>query len=346
MLSMKESQGVDMDDRVSYEVLHKMQETLAHLINRSNRYHILSRTIKDESVLLSSSSSLSSLSSSSYSSVSSHTISQVSALLGIDVNEVSKSDEDIDIEYKRSLDELEKLKEEEKNLLKDEQEIIDQGLILNELEKGYLANLNQQQEESHQIQEEQESHLEHIKAYNARLEILKKTNIFDDAFFIWHNGEFGTINNLRLGYLPEIPVEWSEINSAWGLVALLLSSLSRHVGYTFREYRIIPMGMFTQIALAGNENAKKYPLHFNGGYFKNSYNTAMTYFLCCLKEFSDMAEATDRTFFLPYKIRQKGEYIGDLSIKYGSDHAKWTKSLKYMLTDLRWLIAFTQKQNM
>lgn len=40
----------------------------------------------------------------------------------------------------------------------------------------------------------------------AHLELLKRTNVLNDAFPIGHDGEFGTINNFRLGRLPKIPV--------------------------------------------------------------------------------------------------------------------------------------------
>ena len=45
-----------------------------------------------------------------------------------------------------------------------------------------------------------------IEVSQAHLELLKRTNVLNDAFFIWHDGEFGTINNFRLGRLPKIPV--------------------------------------------------------------------------------------------------------------------------------------------
>lgn len=49
-----------------------------------------------------------------------------------------------------------------------------------------------------------------------QLEKLKKTNVFNVTFHIWHAGHFGTINTFRLGRLPSAPVDWSEINAAWG----------------------------------------------------------------------------------------------------------------------------------
>lgn len=57
----------------------------------------------------------------------------------------------------------------------------------------------------------------------ARLERLSKINVLNSAFHIWQQGCFGTINGFRLGQLPHSQVEWSEINAAWGQVALLLN---------------------------------------------------------------------------------------------------------------------------
>ena len=45
-----------------------------------------------------------------------------------------------------------------------------------------------------------------IEVSQAHLELLKRTNVLNDAFPIWHDGEFGTINNFQLGRLPKIPV--------------------------------------------------------------------------------------------------------------------------------------------
>lgn len=40
----------------------------------------------------------------------------------------------------------------------------------------------------------------------ATLERLEKTNVYNDAFCIGHDGVFGTINGLRLGRVPGVPV--------------------------------------------------------------------------------------------------------------------------------------------
>ena len=40
----------------------------------------------------------------------------------------------------------------------------------------------------------------------ATLDKLERTNVYNDAFCIGHDGVFGTINGLRLGRVPGVPV--------------------------------------------------------------------------------------------------------------------------------------------
>jgi beclin 1 len=63
-------------------------------------------------------------------------------------------------------------------------------------------------------------------------------------------------------------------------------------------------------------------------------------FLGCIKELGDYAVKKDSRFELPYKINK--DQIGeDGNIKMqGTSNQVWTKALKYMLVDLKWLIAF------
>ncbi|KAI5288008.1 autophagy protein 6, partial [Ascosphaera aggregata] len=75
-----------------------------------------------------------------------------------------------------------------------------------------------------------------------QLERLQRTNVYSDAFSIGHDGPFATINGLRLGRLASQPVEWAEINAAWGQALLLLTTLAERSGYKFKGYRLRPMG--------------------------------------------------------------------------------------------------------
>lgn len=102
-----------------------------------------------------------------------------------------------------------------------------------------------------QLSEEKSSRAALLAAYNhdiAHLETLSRTNVFNDTFCIGHDGLFGTINGLRLGRLaPPNTVDWMEINAAWGQAALLLVTVARKLHFTFKGFRIKPMGSATKI---------------------------------------------------------------------------------------------------
>lgn len=80
-----------------------------------------------------------------------------------------------------------------------------------------------------------------------QLERLQRTNVYNDAFCIGHDGFFGTINGLRLGRLANPSVDWTEINAAWGQTCLLLATIAEKLGFEFRGYRLKPMGSSSKI---------------------------------------------------------------------------------------------------
>ncbi|KAL1954704.1 hypothetical protein VTO42DRAFT_808 [Malbranchea cinnamomea] len=80
-----------------------------------------------------------------------------------------------------------------------------------------------------------------------QLERLQRTNVYNDTFCISHDGYFGTINGLRLGRLSNQPVEWAEINAAWGQTLLLLATVAEKLGFQFEGYKLRPMGSFSKI---------------------------------------------------------------------------------------------------
>ena len=66
-----------------------------------------------------------------------------------------------------------------------------------------------------------------IDRAESQLERLKRTNVYNDVFHIWHRGAFGTIAGFRLGKTPTHPVDWDEMNAAWGHAVLLLHTLAQ-----------------------------------------------------------------------------------------------------------------------
>ena len=174
---------------------------------------------------------------------------------------------------------------------------------------------------------------------------LSRTNVLASVFMIWHDGPFGTISGCRLGSLSELPVEWWEINAAWGQAVLLLDTLARALGVVFTRGKLIPRGSFPQVH-DGRGVAELYgPAN---KILCISYDRAQVGFLACLKEFSEVLQARGavddkdkrQPFGMKYAIQ--GDRVGGYSIRYGlSRDRAWTKALKYMLVNLKFCLKAT-----
>jgi hypothetical protein len=172
---------------------------------------------------------------------------------------------------------------------------------------------------------------------------LRRLSVHSDAFFVWHRGLFVTINGARLGRLPGIPVEWAEINAALGQMAFLLSTLASRLGFLFSRYRVIPMGSFSKLAPAGDERTT-FELYYDNSFFATSrLNAALKALVACVAELGAHAEATDRSFRLPYAISSSGDKVADLPTAVGKD-VPWTRAVKLVATNLKWLVAWAFRQ--
>ena len=207
-----------------------------------------------------------------------------------------------------------------------------------------------------------------------QLERLQRTNVYNDTFCIGHDGNFGTINGLRLGRLPPPNnVEWAEINAAWGATALLLATVAEKLGFTFRGYAIKPMGSTSRIdkidsSQAGsatsstmsnrtsrsssNAQPRATTLElFSSGdlplgkmILHRRFNEAMVAFLECLNQLGEYVEKSGarnrqgEVLRLPYTIDK--DKIQGVSIKLGmSQDEAWTSACKYTLTCCKFLLA-------
>ena len=108
---------------------------------------------------------------------------------------------------------------------------------LDEAENTYWREFHAFKKNLHAHLEKRDSIVARTEQAQTHLERLEKTNVFNDAFHIWRDGAFGTINGFRLGRLPATVVEWEEINTAFGLVCLLLHSIPVYFCFTRRYTR-------------------------------------------------------------------------------------------------------------
>ena len=203
---------------------------------------------------------------------------------------------------------------------------------------------------------------------NKVLEALQRTNVYNDSFCIGHDGHFGTINGLRLGRLPDRPVEWPEINAAWGQTVLLLCVVSEKLGFDFKGFRLVPVGSTSRIekleypqgssqdqTRTAKPKITQFDLFCTGdlplglGFLHRGFDNAMVCFLECLRQLGNHVERSSSQqgsssnsmpgLKMPYAINK--EKIGDASIKLGAFNQEevWTKACKYTLTCCKFLLA-------
>jgi beclin 1 len=139
--------------------------------------------------------------------------------------------------------------EQEKSQLEQELADLDAEVrVLDEEESRYWQERNAFEQKLGSLNDTHDAlsaSLDHDLQQLARLE---RTNVYNDAFFISHDGPFGTINGLRLGRLsPPNHVEWPEINAAWGTTALLIATVAERLKFTFNGYILQPMGSSSRI---------------------------------------------------------------------------------------------------
>ncbi|KAG8983803.1 autophagy protein 6, partial [Tulasnella sp. 427] len=183
--------------------------------------------------------------------------------------------------------------------------------------------------------------LEHAHAFNSlELAKLSRTNVYNDAFCIGHEGGYGTINGLRLGKGPN--VEWSEINAAWGMTVLLLSTIARKVGFVFEAWRLVPMGSFSRIEKLGSDKAS-YELYGSGEFHigrilqNRRFDAAMVAFLDCLRQLMEYARSKDISVEFPQQVTK--DKIGEASIKLQlGQEETWTRALRHVLLALKLLL--------
>ncbi|KAF0902682.1 hypothetical protein E2562_018309 [Oryza meyeriana var. granulata] len=177
-----------------------------------------------------------------------------------------------------------------------------------ELEERYCHDLNSFQFQLTSHQEERDAVLAKIEVSQVHLELLKRTNVLNDAFYISHDGVIGTINNFRLGRLPNVQVEWDEINAAWGQAALLLHTMAQYFTPKFQyRIKIHPMGSYPKVTDINNNTYELFgPVNL---FWSTRFDKAMTWFLTCLQEFAEFAISLDKennvppekSLKLPYK---------------------------------------------
>lgn len=246
---------------------------------------------------------------------------------------------------------LQEYEAEEKNVKEILQSYTEESESLEKKEQKQLAEYSLLKHKLLCLEDDEHSVNNQLMYAQSQLNKLANMNVFSATFHIWHSGYFGTINNFRLGRLPSEPVEWTEINSAWGQTVLLLHCLAKKINLTFERYRLVPYGSHSYLIQLENETMEL-PLYCLGGIkyvLDHRFDHAMVAFLDCLQQFKEKVEDGDSSFHLPYRM-DKGKIEDKSSGKSYSvkihlnSQEQWTKALKFMLTNLKWALAWVSTQ--
>ncbi|KAI1230276.1 hypothetical protein IHE44_0010241, partial [Lamprotornis superbus] len=258
------------------------------------------------------------------------------------------------LEEEQLIQELEDVEKNRKTVAEDFERVRAEAERLEQEEAQYQKEYCEFKRQQLELDDELKSVDNQMRYAQMQLDKLKKTNVFNATFHIWHSGQFGTINNFRLGRLPSVPVEWNEINAAWGQTVLLLHALANKMGLKFQRYRLVPYGNHSYLESL-TDKSKELPLYCSGGlrfFWDNKFDHAMVAFLDCVQQFKEEVEKGETRFCLPYrmdvekgKIEDTGGSGGSYSIKtqFNSEE-QWTKALKFMLTNLKWGLAWVSSQ--
>ena len=290
-----------------------------------------------------------------------HRYQEMAARLEQEVEEYKQQMPELDKELEELRQEEERLKEKLKSTERKRSDVAaemerqrERERTLKAEEQSYWESFNEYQREVLQFREEQRSLDYQLQYMTEQLDRLKKTNVLNSAFHIWHNGHFGTINGLRLGRLQTVPVEWSEINAALGQAALLLVTLARNAGATFLCYKVVPYGnqSFVEV-LEGKKKNQHLPLYSSAGlriFADSKFDLGLVAYLDCLNQLKHHIELSSRSrFALPYSITKdrigNGKELFSVKTQFNTLEG-WTKALKFVLTNLRWALTWISANNM
>ena len=150
-------------------------------------------------------------------------------------------------------------------------------------------------------------------------------------------------------------VPWAENNAALGYAAFLFQILVEKNPSFKSAHTVIPMASTSKIVIGGGKSQQQkqvYNLYFDESSYSlffrqtlRNFNIALSAFLQCVAEAS--AEQKDKTIAIPHAITKTmaGDWkVGGLSIQYDTTKpVEWTRACKYLLTDLKWLVAYSAK---
>lgn len=182
-----------------------------------------------------------------------------------------------------------------------------------------------------------------------QLRRLSQLTCVNEMFHIWFEGPYGTINSFRIGYLRANDEKLiAQTDAGLGQAALVIDTIASCSKYRFHQYQVLPLGSTAKITKV-EDRSSVHPLHIDQGPFtmfpRRNFNNALIGFLTCINELGEFVAAYDPTMTMPFRILVSESKIGDVSFTYGDDLETWTRSMKFMLTNIKWIVAWFTKHS-
>lgn len=274
-----------------------------------------------------------------------------------------------EVDESQAMEELLRL-ERDKELVDEEIRTLEEEIVALDVEEEHFwRDRNEFALKLSEFQNQRDSVNSRFDHDSQLLERLQRSNVYNDTFCISHDGTFATINGLRLGRLSSKPVDWPEINAAWGHALLLLVTVAEKLDFKFSGFEPQPLGSSSKIIRIEypapsssrfrtdrESRAPPPPPKRNGlelyssgdtplglTFMHRKLNAAMVAFLELVRQLGTFVEKETESgvrpaLKLPYRI--DGERIGDVSIKLGiAQDESWTKACKLTLTCCKFLLA-------
>lgn len=281
-------------------------------------------------------------------------------------------------EEEAAYNDLLQLEEQKRQLENELADLEEENKSLEQEEETFWQSRNVFNERQHSIEVENISLQQKLAHDQRQLELLQRTNVYNDTFFISHDGIFGTINGLRLGRLPNHSVDWSEINAAWGQTLLLLQTIAERLSFSFHGYKLRPLGSTSRIekleySQEQSDNSRnpttramaptkitQLELYSSGAsleriFHARRYDQAMVAFLDCLSQVGKHVEKTStssRDSNKPVASRQAStagtSTVGNHSLKlpYAIDDDKiWARDRPDEKVSIKLGVGFSSDEN-
>eukprot|EP00300_Choanocystis_sp_HF-7_P006690 c14849_g2_i1.p1 GENE.c14849_g2_i1~~c14849_g2_i1.p1 ORF type:complete len:335 (+),score=97.53 c14849_g2_i1:153-1007(+) len=246
--------------------------------------------------------------------------------------------------------ELAKLREESAELIESQVRLQELQMELDMAQQQHLEEKNAFQFKLLTLWEERDRSYQATQMLEEHLDMLRRTCVLNDAFYISHNCHFGTVNGFRLGFLKDLgeagKVEFDEINAALGQVALLTAVLAEVLQCDFQQYWVRVRGSTSSIiSKSDRSEGNLFGPPMFAFFRETAFDRGLVRLLRCVRELESHMKRIEPEFALNYVINDDDTIGGPFSVRFSNGEEQWTRSMKHLLFNLKQLLVATARMD-